>query len=53
MKGGFLLIDGKIEHDGTMEDVGSRFLMGDRFLKNKGFVRMRFSDPSNLTAFEL
>jgi hypothetical protein len=53
MKGGFVLIDGKNEHDGTMEDVGSRFLMGDRYLKNKGFVRMRFSNPSNLTAFEL
>ena len=53
MKGGFVLIDGKNEHDGTMEEVSSRFLMGDRYLKNKGFVRMRFSNPSNLTAFEL
>lgn len=53
MKSWFVLIDGKNEHDGTMEDVGSRFLMGDRYLKNKGFVRMRFSNPSNLTAFDL
>lgn len=53
MKGGFVLIDGKNEHEGTMEDVGSRFLMCDRYLKNKGFVRMRFRNPSNLTAFEL
>jgi len=53
MKGGFVLIDGKKEHDGTMEDVAGRFLMGDRYLKNKGFVRMRFSNPSNLTEFEL
>jgi hypothetical protein len=53
MKGWFVLIDGKNEHEGTMEDVGGRFLMGDRYLKNKGFVRMRFSNPSNLPAFEL
>jgi hypothetical protein len=53
MKGGFVLIDGKKEHDGTMEDVAGRFLMGDRYLKNNGFVRMRFSNPSNLPAFEL
>lgn len=53
MKGWFVLIDGKKEHDGTMEDVAGRFLRGDRYLKNKGFVRMRFSNPSNLTAFEL
>jgi hypothetical protein len=53
MKGGFVLIDGKKEHDGTMEDVAGRFLMGDRYLRNKGFVRMRFSNPSNLTEFEL
>jgi len=52
-KGWFVLIDGKKEHDGTMEDVAGRFLMGDRYLKNKGFVRMRFSNPSNLLAFEL
>ena len=53
MKGEFVLIDGKNEHEGTMEDVGSRFLMCDRYLKNKGFVRMRFRNSSNLTAFEL
>jgi hypothetical protein len=53
MKGGFVLIDGKNEHEGTMEDVGGRFLMGDRYLKSKGFVRMRFSNPSNLPSFEL
>jgi TIR domain len=53
MKGWFVLIDGENEHDGTMEDVAGRFLMGDRYLKNKGFVRMRFSNLSNLTAFEL
>jgi hypothetical protein len=53
LKGWFVLIDGKYEHDGAMQDVAGRFLMGDRYLKNKGFVRMRFSNPSNLTAFEL
>jgi hypothetical protein len=52
-KGWFVPIDGKEEHDGTMEDVAGRFLVGDRYLKNKGFVRMRFSNPSNLLAFEL
>jgi hypothetical protein len=53
LKGWFVLIDGKNDHDGAMQDVAGRFLMGDRYLKNKGFVRMRFSNPSNLTAFEL
>ena len=53
MKGWFVLIDGKNAHDGAMEDVAGRFLMGDRYFRNKGFVRMRFSNPSNLTAFEL
>jgi len=53
MKSWFVLIDDKNEHEGTMEDVGGRFLMGDRYLKNKGFMRMRFSNSSNLSAFEL
>ncbi len=53
MKGGFVLIDGKDEHEGTMEDVGSRYLMCDRYLTSKGFVRMRWRNPSNLAAFEL
>lgn len=53
MKGGFVLIDGKNEHEGTMEDVGSRYLMCDRYLTSKGFVRMRWRNPSNLASFEL
>jgi hypothetical protein len=40
MKGWFVLIDGKNEHDGPMEDVSGRFVAADRYLKAQDFVRM-------------
>ena len=53
MRGGFVLINGDQEHDGTQDDVASQFFMADKHLKAKGFVRMQFSNPSNLPAFEI
>ena len=52
-RGGFVLINGDHEHDGTQDDVAGRFFMADKHLKAKGFVRMQFSNPSNLLAFEI
>jgi TIR domain len=53
MRDGFVLINGDQEHDGTQDDVAGRFFMADKHLKAKGFVRMQFSNPSNLPAFEI
>jgi hypothetical protein len=53
MKGWFVLVDGQNGREGTMEDVSGKFIMADRWLKGQGYVRMNFSNPSNLPAFEL
>ncbi|WP_263359809.1 toll/interleukin-1 receptor domain-containing protein [Acidicapsa ligni] len=51
--GGFVLITGDQEHDGTQDDVAGLFFMTDKHLKAKGFVRMQFSNSSNLLASEI
>jgi hypothetical protein len=53
IRGGFVLINGDQEHDGTQDDVAGIFFTADKHLKAKGFVRMQFSNPSNIPAFEI
>lgn len=53
MKDWYVLIDGDNVHDGTMDDVSGKFFPADKYLKAQGYVRMTFSNPSNLPAFEI